>query len=256
MNCDTGSFSRIRPSSTSFITLVVVATTLVSEAQVEDRVLGHRFRGRQKRALSEGVEVANRVAAGRRARRHPAGRDGRSPPRRAGAMGAKPAPDSPMAPRLCATGRPVATRAARASAVRVRCTGFNIYWRRSYRFFMIFQGVPRACVTVFMCPRACWPRYWSRLWPAALPRRPGALAARSRTTPVNRLKGATITAENPSASPSSFTATTDDKGRFSIIRASDGRLGVHGAGARVRARVRQAERADDRRAETRRSPLR
>src|SRR5690242_4074964 len=31
------------------------------------------------------------------------------------------------------------------------------------------------------------------------------------------IKGATITAENPSASPSSFTATTDDKGRFSII---------------------------------------
>jgi predicted Zn-dependent protease len=31
------------------------------------------------------------------------------------------------------------------------------------------------------------------------------------------LKGATVTAENPSASPSSFTATTDDKGRFSII---------------------------------------
>jgi len=31
------------------------------------------------------------------------------------------------------------------------------------------------------------------------------------------LKGATITAENPNASPSSFTATTDDKGRYSII---------------------------------------
>ena len=31
------------------------------------------------------------------------------------------------------------------------------------------------------------------------------------------LKGATITAENPGASPSSFTATTDDKGRYSII---------------------------------------
>jgi Tfp pilus assembly protein PilF len=31
------------------------------------------------------------------------------------------------------------------------------------------------------------------------------------------VKGATITAENPNASPSSFTATTDDKGRFSII---------------------------------------
>src|SRR5438093_8234641 len=31
------------------------------------------------------------------------------------------------------------------------------------------------------------------------------------------IKGATITADNPNASPSSFTATTDDKGRFSII---------------------------------------
>lgn len=31
------------------------------------------------------------------------------------------------------------------------------------------------------------------------------------------VKGATVTAENPNASPSSFTATTDDKGRFSII---------------------------------------
>src|SRR3954465_4979846 len=31
------------------------------------------------------------------------------------------------------------------------------------------------------------------------------------------VKGATITAENPNASPSSFTAPTDDKGRFSII---------------------------------------
>jgi Flp pilus assembly protein TadD len=33
----------------------------------------------------------------------------------------------------------------------------------------------------------------------------------------NPIKGATITAENPSASPSSFTAITDEKGRFSII---------------------------------------
>jgi Flp pilus assembly protein TadD len=31
------------------------------------------------------------------------------------------------------------------------------------------------------------------------------------------IKGVTITAENPNASPSTFTATTDDKGRFSII---------------------------------------
>lgn len=33
----------------------------------------------------------------------------------------------------------------------------------------------------------------------------------------NPIKGATVTAENPSASPSSFTAITDEKGRFSII---------------------------------------
>jgi len=37
------------------------------------------------------------------------------------------------------------------------------------------------------------------------------------------VKGATVTAENPNASPSSFTATTDDKGRFSIIGLRPGR---------------------------------
>jgi TolA-binding protein len=38
----------------------------------------------------------------------------------------------------------------------------------------------------------------------------------------NPIKGATITAENPAASPNSFTATTDDKGRFSIIGLKSG----------------------------------
>ena len=37
------------------------------------------------------------------------------------------------------------------------------------------------------------------------------------------IKGATVMAENPTASPSSFTATTDDKGRFSIIGLKTGR---------------------------------
>ncbi len=36
------------------------------------------------------------------------------------------------------------------------------------------------------------------------------------------IKGATVTAENPSASPSSFTATTDDRGRYSIIGLKSG----------------------------------
>jgi uncharacterized GH25 family protein len=31
------------------------------------------------------------------------------------------------------------------------------------------------------------------------------------------IKGATVIAENPTAAPTSLTATTDDKGRFSII---------------------------------------
>jgi predicted Zn-dependent protease len=38
----------------------------------------------------------------------------------------------------------------------------------------------------------------------------------------NPIKGATVTADNPNASPSSFTATTDDKGRFSIIGLKSG----------------------------------
>jgi len=36
------------------------------------------------------------------------------------------------------------------------------------------------------------------------------------------IKGATVTAENPNSSPNSFTATTDDKGRFSIIGMKNG----------------------------------
>jgi tetratricopeptide (TPR) repeat protein len=36
------------------------------------------------------------------------------------------------------------------------------------------------------------------------------------------IKGATVTAENPNSSPSTFTATTDDKGRFSIIGLKSG----------------------------------
>src|SRR6187399_2726221 len=37
------------------------------------------------------------------------------------------------------------------------------------------------------------------------------------------IKGATVVADNPQSSPSSFTATTDDKGRFSIIGLRSGR---------------------------------
>src|SRR5262245_7396324 len=36
------------------------------------------------------------------------------------------------------------------------------------------------------------------------------------------IKGATVTADNPDASPSSFTATSDDKGRFGMIGLKSG----------------------------------
>src|SRR3954470_15845293 len=49
---------------------------------------------------------------------------------------------------------------------------------------------------------------------AAQTGRVGGVVKDEAGTPI---KGATITAENPAASPSSFTATTDDKGRYSII---------------------------------------
>ena len=45
----------------------------------------------------------------------------------------------------------------------------------------------------------------------------GRIGGTIKDTQNQPLKGATVTAENPSASPSSFTATTDDKGRYSII---------------------------------------
>jgi tetratricopeptide (TPR) repeat protein len=54
----------------------------------------------------------------------------------------------------------------------------------------------------------------SALPAAAQTGRIGGLVKDDKGQPV---KGATVVAENPAASPSSFTATTDDRGRFSII---------------------------------------
>ncbi len=45
----------------------------------------------------------------------------------------------------------------------------------------------------------------------------GRIGGTVKDTNGQPLKGATITAENPGVAPSSFTATTDDKGRYSII---------------------------------------
>ena len=64
----------------------------------------------------------------------------------------------------------------------------------------------------FSWARFCWcsspaPRRW----------RKAMSLAPSRTADGHPIKGATITAENPNASPSSATATTDAKGQFSFL---------------------------------------
>jgi tetratricopeptide (TPR) repeat protein len=45
----------------------------------------------------------------------------------------------------------------------------------------------------------------------------GRVGGTVKDTEGKPIRGATVTAENPSSSPSTFTATTDDRGRFSII---------------------------------------
>ena len=69
MNVATRSVSRIRPSSTSFITLVVVATTLVSDARskIVSSVIGSA--DGHERAVADRLLVQHAIARGRRGRR-------------------------------------------------------------------------------------------------------------------------------------------------------------------------------------------
>jgi thioredoxin-like negative regulator of GroEL len=50
----------------------------------------------------------------------------------------------------------------------------------------------------------------------------GRIGGTVKDTNGQPIKGATVTAENPNSSPSSFTATTDDKGRYSVIGLKSG----------------------------------
>lgn len=54
-------------------------------------------------------------------------------------------------------------------------------------------------------------------WASGVAAQTGRVGGTVKDDAGQPIKGATVTAENPGASPSSFTATTDDKGRFSII---------------------------------------
>ncbi len=60
----------------------------------------------------------------------------------------------------------------------------------------------------------------------------GRIGGTVKDTNGQPIKGATVTADNPSASPSSFTATTDDRGRYSMIglRAGQWKLTASGPG--------------------------
>jgi thioredoxin-like negative regulator of GroEL len=50
----------------------------------------------------------------------------------------------------------------------------------------------------------------------------GRIGGTVKDTNGQPIKGATVTAENPNSSPSSFTATTDDRGRYSMIGLKSG----------------------------------
>ncbi len=54
-------------------------------------------------------------------------------------------------------------------------------------------------------------------WAGSAVAQTGRVAGLVKDESGQPIKGATITAENPNASPSTFTTTTDDRGRFSII---------------------------------------
>jgi Tfp pilus assembly protein PilF len=54
----------------------------------------------------------------------------------------------------------------------------------------------------------------------------GRVAGMIRDDAGQPIKGATLTFENPDASPGSFTATSDDKGRFSVIGLKSGQWSV------------------------------
>ncbi len=58
----------------------------------------------------------------------------------------------------------------------------------------------------------------------------GRIGGTVKDTNGQPIKGATVTADNPSSSPSSFTATTDDRGRYSMIGLKAGAWKITAAG--------------------------
>src|SRR5262245_30623035 len=109
-----------------------------------------------------------------------------------------------------------AARAATPMATRVPAdfTRFNIYWSAVTFSVQLMESSSMRHVQPFRLALAAMVVAVFAGTAAAQTGRVGGTVKDDAGQPI---KGATITAENPNASPSSFTATTDDKGRFSII---------------------------------------
>jgi hypothetical protein len=130
--------------------------------------------------------------------------------------GAKPSRASTSTPacvKICAaaSANSVATRVTVTDALSetVECTEDSIYtdlmrvhifWRRS------------ALVALLIATTA-----------AAAMAQGGRVAGTVKNESGEGIKGATVIAENPEATPGSFTATTDDKGRFAMLGLKGGR---------------------------------
>ena len=125
-----------------------------------------------------------------------------------GAMGENPALDSTVPAGICAIVGPATTDATSVAAT-IRFTGFNIYC-------LHIQGVSSMCQRRHLS-RGVLAALLVAALGSSLAAQTGRVGGVVKDETGQPIKGATITAENPNASPSSFTATTDDKGRFSII---------------------------------------
>src|SRR5712691_6338052 len=180
MNCATGSRSRILPCSTSCITLVVVATTLVSDARskIVSSVIASGAGSTARRPNAPRYTTASPRPTSTTA-------PGRLPraiaSRTSGSIGAKAAGLWAPAPATHAVAN------ATTTAARRRSTAVNIYWRS--------LGDPRMrhiLATLFVAAFA--------VDAAAQIGRVGGTVKDDTGQPI---KGATVIAENPTASPTS-----------------------------------------------------
>ena len=175
MNRVTGSFSRIRPSSTSCHHARRRRHDLGERGEVEDGVFGHRLGSRLHGALAERAVVDAPRRRGRPARRRRAVRVGRWRRRRAARSARNPAVGLDCAAPACAAAE-AATTACDARARARRAFHAIQYILSAVTFTGISGGFEHASASSSVrrrAGRACL----SQRWPAAPPRKPAASAA-------------------------------------------------------------------------------